>query len=138
MTKRIFISIASVALFSSMMILFSCKKDAGSGGQATIRGKVYANYYNYTFTTLLGGGYAPERDIYIIYGNSYSYSDRLRTNYDGSYEFKYLRKGTYQIYVYSSDSTGIYLSGTYPVTASAEITKNNQVITLPDIVICSN
>ena len=129
---------AAVALFISMLILYSCKKEAGTGGQATIRGKVYANYYNKTFTALLGSDYAPERDIYIIYGDNYSYNDRLRTNYDGSYEFKYLRKGKYQIYVYSSDSTGTYLSGMYAVTANAEITKNNQVITLPDIVICSN
>jgi hypothetical protein len=138
MTKRIFISITSAVLISSILILYSCKKEAGTGGQASIRGKVYSNYYNKTFTTLIGAGYAPERDIYIIYGDNYSYNDRTRTNYDGSYEFKYLRKGMYKIYVYSSDSTGAFPSGMVEVSASTEITKNNQVITLPDLVICNN
>jgi hypothetical protein len=138
MTKRFFISITAAVFFSSILILFSCKKEAGTGGQATIRGKVNANYYNFTFTSLIGTGYAPEKDIYIIYGDNYSFNDRTRTNFDGSYEFTHLRKGKYRIYVYSKDSTGTFPSGKCEVSATAEITKNNQVITLPDLIICEN
>jgi hypothetical protein len=81
----------------------SCKKNEGKGGKFSIKGKVYAKYYNKTFTTKRYEGYAADRDVYIMYGDEDINGDDTKTSYDGSFEFKYLNKGKYKIYVYSTD-----------------------------------
>ena len=115
------------------ILFISCSKEPGVGGNASIHGKVYAKYYNNYFTLYIGEGYAAEKDVYIIYGDNTSFGDRTRTNYDGSYEFKYLRKGKYKVYTYSKDSTLIIPSGSYAVIAEGEITSNKQNLELPDL-----
>jgi hypothetical protein len=85
--------------------LISCSKEAGDGGNSTIYGKVTAWDYNAEFTNLKGIYPAADEEVFIIYGDDFSYSERIRTNYEGIYEFKYLRPGDYTIYVYSKDST---------------------------------
>jgi len=81
----------------------SCEKEEGEGGTSEIRGKVYVLDYNADMMHLLKEYYAPEEDVYIIYGDDEVYSDRFRTNYDGSFVFKNLQKGEYTIFVYSKN-----------------------------------
>ena len=93
------------------------------------------------FRTLLLPGYAPDNYVYIIYGGDESYGDRVKTSYDGTYEFKYLREGNYKIYVYSKDSTqSIYTipAGKYPVSADVEVGKKDKLVEVPDLVIFDN
>jgi len=118
---------------SIAILISSCSKEPGVGGNATIHGKVYAKYYNKLFTVYLGEGYSGDNDVYIIYGDDQSYGDRTRTSYDGTYEFKYLRKGKYKVYVYSKDSTLTIPSGNYAVVEEGEITSNKQDLELPDL-----
>lgn len=128
-------------LFSMTLLLFfsSCKKEAGQGGQSFIKGKIYANYYDKNFYAHTESKYAVNIDVYIIYGNDYTYGDHQKTSGDGGYEFKYLQKGKYTIYAYSRDSTGLYINqakkyaAEIPISESAEITKNKQTIVVPDI-----
>ncbi|HNZ43221.1 MAG TPA: hypothetical protein PLB59_10740 [Bacteroidales bacterium] len=115
-------------------IFVSCKKDPGEGGTSSIYGKVYMKDYNSTYTVLLEEYYAQDVDVYIIYGDDKTYSERIRTNYDGTYEFKYLRKGTYHVYVYSEDST-LQTNAMIPVIRDVEITKNNQEVEAEEIII---
>jgi len=119
----------------SLLLLLSCTKEAGPGGSSTIKGKIYAKYYDKTFTVLNGEGYAPEKDVYIVYGDGSSYDDHVRTHYDGTFEFKYLEKGNYTIYVYSKDSSLTIPAGIYPVIQKIEITKNHSTYQIPDITI---
>ena len=42
-----------------------------------------------------------DEEVYLIYGDDASYSERNRTGPDGFFEFRYLREGDYTIYVYS-------------------------------------
>ncbi|MDD5571343.1 MAG: hypothetical protein PHD97_09355 [Bacteroidales bacterium] len=135
MNRRNDLTTVCLIILFCASVFVSCKKEPGDGGNASIRGKVYAKYYDKYFNNLLGEGYAPEKDIYIIYGDEPTFSDRTRTNYDGTYEFKYLRKGKYKIYVYSLDSTVITYSDYHAVSVEAEITKNKQTIEVPDLVI---
>lgn len=132
--QSILILVVCIVFFG---LITACKKDAGQGGNVNITGKVHAKYYNATYQTLLGTGYAPERDVYIIYGDDASFSDRTRTNYDGTYEFKYLRKGTYKVYVYSKDSAQIVQTGIqtlkYAVIQEVTAASNKQTITVPDL-----
>lgn len=119
--------------------LNSCKKEAGVGGTSYIKGKVYAKYYNKNFTVLADSAYAPDLDIYIIYGDDFSYGERKRTSYNGTYEFKFLQKGSYKIFAYSRDSTGAYrnlvnqYANDLAVIKEVEITKNKQTVEVPDI-----
>ncbi len=99
MKKTIVIALAAVAL-----ITVACKKPAGEGGRATIKGTIHTKNYNSNFSTLLNQYPGADLDVYIIYGDDATYGNRVRSGPDGVFEFKYLRKGNYKIYVYSKDS----------------------------------
>jgi hypothetical protein len=86
------------------VITVACKKPEGEGGRATIHGMVHTRNYNSNFSTLLNQYPGADLDVYIIYGDDATYGNRVRSGPDGVFEFKYLRKGNYKIYVYSKDS----------------------------------
>lgn len=111
----------------------SCSKEAGEGGNSTIYGKITTYNYNAEFTNLRGIYPSADEDVFIIYGNDRSYSQRVRTNYEGIYEFKYLRKGDYTIYAYSKDSTLSLVSGIIPVIRKVTIKDNKQTVEAADM-----
>ncbi|MEI6123070.1 MAG: hypothetical protein WCQ95_05510 [Bacteroidota bacterium] len=117
-----------------MLAFCACKKEPGSGGSSSIYGKVFVRDYNATFTTFMGAYYGQDVDVYIIYGDEKTYGDKVKTSYDGTYEFKYLRPGIYHIYAYSKDST-LQTPALIPKIADVEITKNRQEVETPEIVI---
>lgn len=125
------VSLLVLSVISSF--LFSCAKEAGEGGNSTIYGKLIAYNYNAEFTNLKGIFPASDEDVYIIYGNDRSYSQRVRSNYEGVYEFKYLRQGDYTVYVYSKDSTLTLPSGLYAEIRKVKITKNRETVQVDDI-----
>ena len=124
-------------LLTSLFI--SCKKEAGQGGRATIKGKVYAEYWDKAFSAKKDSAFAPNVDVYIIYGNDVSYGDNQKTSYDGTFEFKYLQKGNYKIYAYSRDSSGVatgqlnVYAPNIAVVKSVEITERKQTKELDEI-----
>jgi hypothetical protein len=118
-----------------VLLLYSCEKEPGIGGKATVYGKVFVKEYNSTFTVFQEEYYGPDIWVYIIYGDDKDYGDRIKTGYDGTYEFKYLRPGTYHLYVYSKDST-LQTNAPVPVIQDIEVPDNKkQEIGLPDFVI---
>ena len=123
----------ALLVFLMCIAAVSCSKDAGEGGNSTIYGKVIAYNYNAEFTHLKGVYPAPDEDVFIIYGSDRSFSQRIRTNYNGVYEFKYLRPGDYTIYVYSKDSTLTLPQEIYPVIREVTIDKNKQSVEVPDM-----
>jgi hypothetical protein len=116
------------------VLFISCKKEPGKGGNSSIFGKVYVKDYNATFTILQDEYYAQNKKVFIIYGDDKSYADDVTTNYDGTYEFKYLRPGKYKIFTYSKDST-LQTLADIPIVLDVEITKKNQKVEVPDILI---
>ncbi|HOY30902.1 MAG TPA: hypothetical protein PKW80_03390 [Bacteroidales bacterium] len=116
------------------MFFNSCKKEAGEGGTSSIYGKIIVRDYNSTYSVFLEQYFGQDIDVYIIYGDDKTYSERIRSNYDGTFEFKYLRKGMYHVYAYSEDST-LQTNAMIPVIRDVEITKNNQEVETEDIVI---
>jgi hypothetical protein len=110
-------------------------KAADRNGTSTIRGKVWARNWNATFTQLKGEHYAADEWVYIRFGNSSGYNKRVRTAFDGSFEFPELRKGGYTVFTYSKDQTQTSISGTIEVIANIEITGRNMLIELDDLVI---
>ena len=121
--------------FILILFLFSCEKEEGIGGTSEIKGKVYAFDYNAELTVLRSEYYAPEEDVYIIYGDDEIYSDDFKTHFDGSYHFQYLRKGKYTIFAYSKDLSRTSPSGLINVKVEVEITGKNQTVEARDIVI---
>ena len=112
-------------LLFALFFAVSCKKE-GVGGDATIAGHVHVEKYNSTFTQFISE--YPGRDVYvyIVYGEHSGYDKRVKTDYNGNFEFPYLYKGKYTVYSYSRDSTFQDPSGTIPVIREVEITDRKQ------------
>ena len=94
------------ALFACFLIVFTgCTRTAGEGGSTTIRGNVELEQ-RIVITNPLSATVVPaiDEDVYIIYGDRVGPDDRVRTNYDGDFDFYGLRPGDYTIYVYSEDT----------------------------------
>jgi hypothetical protein len=75
-----------------------------------------------------------DQDVYIIYGaeNTF-YDDDIKTSYDGSFEFRYLRKGTYKIFVYEDCNS--CPSGKKEVLRQVEIKAKKQNLLMDTIYI---
>ena len=125
----------STILFIFLVSLSACKKAAGEGGTSTIKGKIWVEDWNNAFTIKNGEYAGYDEDVYILYGDAVSYSDKTKANYNGEFEFKYLRKGKYKIYVYSKDNTLQSKSGDVAVIKEIEITENKQTKELEQITI---
>lgn len=124
-----------ISLVMLGMLSFSCKKDEGIGGTSSIKGKVIIRQYNTNFTELVEQYYAPDEEVFIIYGDDPVYGDKVTTNYDGTYEFDYLREGNYKIYAYSKDSANYPSKHPIPVIVNASISGKKETVTAKDIVI---
>ena len=84
-----------------LIMVFSCAKTEGPGGQATIKGKVTIDNINVLGTTINTYD-AQEENIYINYGDlDNTFDDDVKTSHDGTFEFNYLNKGNYEIFLYS-------------------------------------
>ena len=121
-----------IALTLITLLISSCSKEEGEGGRASVTGKVYAKNYNASFTQLLSQYYAPDEDVFIIYGDNTFYDDKITTDPNGVFEFKHLRKGNYTIFVYSKDTTFTIASGVEAKYIDAEIKDKEEVVELPD------
>ncbi len=128
----------TVSIIILMFTFISCKKEEGTGGRYSIKGKIFIMDYNSTFSTLKGSFYAQNESVYIIYGDDATYGDNQKTNYDGTYEFKYLRKGKYTIYAYSDTSTsyaGSQMTSTV-LTKKIEVTlSGDKTVELTDLIL---
>jgi hypothetical protein len=126
------------SLFIAALLLAAlagCEKPEGKGGKATVKGKVYATDFDNSQRIPISRGYVSGERVYIVYGNTNVVGDDVRTSYDGSYEFKYLTKGHYKVYVNSLDTTEYYKGRdmTNPVMIEFDITNPKQVVTLEDL-----
>jgi hypothetical protein len=112
----------------------SCKKPAGPGGDSTITGKVHVTNFS-----MVGGIYVEngqymgaDVDVYIIYGDDATYGDKIKTGPDGVFEFRYLRKGDYKVYVYTKDKDQIVAGNSFApdkaVTVDASISGKKQTV----------
>jgi hypothetical protein len=107
----------------------SCKKPAGEGGNSSIRGKVWVKQWDKYYTQIVYQYFGSDVDVYIIYGDDISYSDKTSTNYNGEFEFKYLRKGNYKVYAFSTEKQDtINPSGTTTTLVQTKISKNKQTV----------
>ncbi|MFM7729115.1 MAG: hypothetical protein ACKO7B_20625 [Flavobacteriales bacterium] len=127
-------------IFIALLAVASCKKEAGDGGNSSIKGKITRELrviLNNPSTTV-GVFPAADEDVYIIYGNHVSPDDRVQTNYDGEYEFLYLRPGKYTVYAFSKDTNAVAVpwdEDHMTVLQELEITEGNQQVLASDMTI---
>jgi len=132
-------SILNILFFFILIILLSvsCTKEPGVGGSAIVTGKIYAKDFN-TLGTSTGEYYAQNYKVYLIYGNEGgAFDDDVNTSHDGSFEFKYLQKGDYELFVYSDYSYCLTCgnAGDSVVSLKFQITDKKQELDLSDITI---
>lgn len=122
-----------ISIFTVTLLLifnvYSCKKGAGEGGRASIKGKVFTTNYNSSFSLAQDSGYLGGQKVYIIYGDEIAVGDNQDTNNEGEFEFRYLRKGNYKVYVYTKVNSNHLDSAIVKV---AEITGNKQTVEVPE------
>ncbi|MBI3500855.1 MAG: hypothetical protein HY063_03590 [Bacteroidetes bacterium] len=125
----------------------SCKKVPGTGGRATIKGKIWVRQYGTAnFSSPLLAQYAgTNQTVHIIYGDDLGESSNDVTDYNGEFQFQYLRKGSYKVYVYSADSVKCSTAGSsaiyippIAVVSEVTITEKKQTIDLGTITILKN
>ncbi len=97
-----------------LVLLVSCTKGEGEGGNSSISGKVNLQQWNSTFTVMSYETTANDHDVYIVYGDDLSFSDKTSTDHEGDFEFKYLREGEYTVYVYSKVNSAEAVNGEAP------------------------
>jgi hypothetical protein len=126
-------------LLCSLLFLTACEKGPGEGGNSSIKGSVWVRNYNSSFTVLNGEYPGAGEDVYIIYGDEIANGDKIETNHEGNYEFKYLRPGKYKIYVYSQDSAAVVNGNANApdkaIVQEVEITDRKQTVEAPLITI---
>jgi hypothetical protein len=94
-----------IGIICALVLFASCKKEAGEGGNSSIKGRVDLVLRNLLYNPNPADTFpAQDADVYIQYGDNLSPDDRILTNYNGEYEFLNLRPGDYTIYVYSKDT----------------------------------
>ena len=128
-------TLRAALILITTVIFISCKKPPGEGGNSSIKGMLWVEDWNSGFTIKNGEYAGYDQDVYIIYGDEVSYSDKTKANYNGEFEFKYLRKGKYTVYVYSKDKTLQSKSGYISVVKEVEITAKKQTINIDQITI---
>lgn len=116
-------------------LIFSCRKEAGEGGGATIKGTLYVKNFHSPEVPYASDDVASDERVYIVYGDKNIPDDDIRTGPNGEFEFKYLRKGKYKIYAYGLNPDSYSDDNNIAVIKEVEISKNNQQITIDDFYI---
>jgi hypothetical protein len=118
-------------LIFAVMAISSCVKGPGPGGNASIQGKVLIQSYNSNCSVLISEYYGVDEDVYLIYGDDPSYSDRVRTGPGGVFWFPYLREGDYTIYAISETCNPI--GGDTIMSQTVTISDRNETVEIEDL-----
>jgi hypothetical protein len=123
------------SLFVLSALLFSsCKKVEGTGGSSTISGKITALEFNNAGVFQNNTYDAADHDVFIIYGEGKTtQDDKISTSYDGTFEFNYLEKGKYTIFVYEKCFGSGCTNGSAVILKQVTISKNKETVNLGTI-----
>ena len=127
-------------VIAALLAFSSCNKEAGDGGNSSIKGKITKELRVVLDNsgTAVRTFPAADEDVYIIYGDHVSPDDRVQSNYEGEYEFLYLRPGKYKVYAFSKDTNAVAVpwdEDHMTVLQKLEITDGNQQVVANDMTI---
>lgn len=113
-------------------VLAACEKEPGEGGRATVQGKVWGrDLDNDGF--LKTEGFLGDQRVYIGVDGEATSFETVRTSYDGSYSFPFLRKGNYKVWVFSRCDSCALEDTAYIQTATIDDRK--ETVTLADFTV---
>ncbi len=113
---------------------FYIYEEADNNGSSAIKGKLYYKRYAASYSIVVDQYYKPDEDVFFVYGRDIGESERVRTGLNGEFQLNNLRKGKYKVYALSDDTT-MQTSGKIPVIIEVNITENNKVYEIPDLII---
>lgn len=120
--------VATIVLFvSGLVILSSCDKTPGYGGNCGITGTVKIRKFNSNYSVLREETNYANADVYIVFEDGKGYGDKVKTSYDGTFNFNHLVPGNYKIFVYSNDTT-MLTTDQVPITIPVKISKNKELV----------
>ncbi|MBI1838327.1 MAG: hypothetical protein HYR91_13780 [Flavobacteriia bacterium] len=118
----------------SLVMINSCKKEEGYGGNCAISGVLKMKTFTQNFSQFQSEKVVADEYVYIQFQEGKGYGDRVKTAYDGSFSFTHLKIGTYKIYAYSEDST-LISQDKVAIMKEVKITKSKQLIQLDEGII---
>ncbi len=125
-------TILNSLLFTITAVLAACEKEPGEGGRATVQGKVWGrDLDNDGF--LKTEGFLGDQRVYIGVDGEATSFETVRTSYDGSYSFPFLRKGDYKVWVFSRCDSCALEDTAYIQTATIDDRK--ETVTLADFTV---
>lgn len=92
------------------LMLNGCAEEPGFGGSSAITGTLHQKVYDENFTQIIEEVELADAYVYLSIANTSGYIERVRTAFNGSYEFNNLNPGEYVVYVYSMDTTRLSLT----------------------------
>lgn len=118
-------------LLSFASLLSACNSGEGEGGSGTVEGTVKLILHP-NDDYLLGTDTvdAAKVDVFIRYGEDAFYGDDVETDETGFYRFKYLNKGTYTLFAYSTLANGERIAVSQKITVD-----RGETISVPTIYI---
>jgi hypothetical protein len=125
MQQKIIITLLSIV---SLCGLNSCKKTPGEGGNAQIKGTFWVRNYDPFFTIVQGRYPAVNTSVYLFFGDDVSPGTSTKTNANGEFEFKYLRKGKYRVVAYSKQFQNTTSTpNEFPVEVIVNLSKRKEI-----------
>jgi hypothetical protein len=112
----------------AFILITACNKEPGEGGQAVIRGKVWVENWNQSFTSLNAAYDGVDENVYLIYDGNVTYDQRVITGPDGAFQFTHLLPGSYTVYVYSEDPDLQAPSGIIAIMDTVVISDKTEII----------
>lgn len=113
-----------------LCLTYSCKKEEGFGGRATVKGKIIERVYDESFTVLQNEIPAVKEDIFLVMGGNDYFGEKLETGKNGEFEVNYLQPGNYSLYYYSEDSASGDTGGAHAKVTSFSISGSNSTVDL--------
>ncbi len=97
---------AKILLVFLPLLAAACTKGEGTGGTASIQGRVYKVMHYDDCSLTVDTFPAAKEDVFIVYGDDPAFGDDVETGEDGFFRFRYLNPGTYTVYAYSEYANG--------------------------------
>lgn len=117
-------------LFILCTLSISCKKEAGFGGLSSIEGKVYAIDLTPNSQIIQDEGYTANIKVILSVDGSGHVLKEQKTDLNGSYKFKNLRKGNYTVWTFTQCDQCTNNDST--VIQTIEIKARKEALVLPD------
>ena len=89
----------------ALVVMTGCEQEEGYGGSSRITGKVITKFYNDDYSMVIREAPAVDEEVFLLFGDNENVGDKVETSANGSFEFPFLKAGTYTVYFSSIDTT---------------------------------